>query len=69
MKYMRRISAAIAERKVGMKNLMKTIYARNAQQKPRYDEMVDRVKDALSTPIDMAQMVKSILTKLKGELK
>ena len=30
-----------------------------------YDEMVDRVKDALSTPIDMAQMVKSILTKDK----
>lgn len=28
-----------------------------------YDEMVDRVKEALSTPIDMAQMVKSILTK------
>ena len=28
-----------------------------------YDEMVDRVKDALSTLIDMAQMVKSILTK------
>jgi|SRR5690554_397674 len=32
-----------------------------------YDEMIDRVKDALSTPIDMAQMVKSILTKPKGE--
>jgi len=26
-----------------------------------YDEMIDRVKDALSTPIDMSQMVKSIL--------
>ena len=34
-----------------------------------YDEMIDRVKDALSTPIDMVQMVKSILTKPKGELK
>lgn len=34
-----------------------------------YDEMIDRVKDALSTPIDMAQMVKQILTKPKGELK
>ena len=32
-----------------------------------YDEMIDRVKDALSTPIDMAQMAKSILTKPKGE--
>ena len=31
-----------------------------------YDEMVDRVKDALSTPIDMVQMVKQILTKPKG---
>ena len=34
-----------------------------------YDEMVDRVKEALSTPFDMAQMVKQILTKPKGELK
>lgn len=32
-----------------------------------YDEMVDRVKEALSTPFDMAQMVKQILTKPKGE--
>jgi len=32
-----------------------------------YDEMVDRVKSALSAPIDMAQMVKQILTKPKGE--
>lgn len=32
-----------------------------------YDEMVDRVKDALSTPIDMAQMVKQITTKPKGK--
>jgi len=32
-----------------------------------YDEVVDRVKDALSTPIDMAQMVKQILTKPKGD--
>lgn len=32
-----------------------------------YDEMVDRVKEALSTPIDMAQMAKQILTKPKGE--
>jgi len=31
-----------------------------------YDEMVDRVKDALSTPIDIMQMAKSILTKPKG---
>ena len=34
-----------------------------------YDEMVDRVKDALSTPIDMEQIVKQIITKPKGELK
>ena len=34
-----------------------------------YDEMIDRVKDALSTPIDMEQIVKQILTKPKGELK
>lgn len=32
-----------------------------------YDEMVDRVKEALSTPIDMAQIVKQIITKPKGE--
>ena len=28
-----------------------------------YDDMVDRVKEALSTPIDMAKMAKQILTK------
>lgn len=32
-----------------------------------YDEMVDRVRDALSTPIDMVKMVKQIITKPKGE--
>ena len=32
-----------------------------------YDEMIDRVKDALSTPIDMEQIVKQIITKPKGE--
>ena len=30
-----------------------------------YEEIVDRVKDALSTPFDMAQMVKSILINQK----
>ena len=32
-----------------------------------YDEMVDRVRDALSKPIDMVKMVKQIITKPKGE--
>ena len=32
-----------------------------------YEEIVDRVKDALSTPFDMAQMVKSILINQKEE--
>ena len=32
-----------------------------------YDEMIDRVKEALSTPIDMEQIVKQIITKPKGE--
>jgi Zn finger protein HypA/HybF involved in hydrogenase expression len=32
-----------------------------------YDEMVDRVKSALSTPIDMEQIIKQIITKPKGE--
>ena len=31
-----------------------------------YDEMVDRVKDALSTLIDMVQIVKQVLTKPKA---
>ena len=33
-----------------------------------YDEMVDRVKDALSTPIDMVKIAKQILTKPKPEI-
>ncbi len=32
-----------------------------------YDEMVDRVRDALSKPIDMVKMVKQIIAKPKGE--
>ena len=32
-----------------------------AAKAEEYDQMIDRVKDALSTPIDMSQMVKSIL--------
>lgn len=31
-----------------------------------YDEMVDRVRDALSKPIDMVKIAKQILTKPKG---
>lgn len=38
-----------------------------AAKAAEYDEMVDRVKDALSKPIDMVKMVKQILTKPKGE--
>jgi len=34
-----------------------------AAKAEEYDQMIDRVKEALSTPFDMAQMVKSILTK------
>jgi DNA-directed RNA polymerase subunit RPC12/RpoP len=32
-----------------------------AAKAEEYDEMVDRVKEALSMPIDLAQMVKSII--------
>ncbi len=32
-----------------------------------YEKMADSVKDALSTPIDMEQIVKQITTKPKGE--
>ena len=38
-----------------------------AAKAEEYDEMIDSVKSALSAPIDMAQMVKQILTKPKGE--
>ena len=32
-----------------------------AAKAEEYDQMIDRVKEALSTPFDMSQMVKSIL--------
>ena len=38
-----------------------------ATRAEEYEKTIDRVKDALSTPIDMVQMVKQILTKPKGE--
>jgi rubrerythrin len=34
-----------------------------AARAEEYDKMVDRVKEALSAPLDMVQMVKQILTK------
>ncbi len=34
-----------------------------ATRAEEYEKTIDRIKEALSTPIDMAQMVKSILTK------
>ena len=34
-----------------------------AARAEEYDQMIDRVKEALSTPFDMVKMVKSILTK------
>lgn len=37
-----------------------------AAKAKEYDEMVDSVKDALSTPIDMEQIVKQVLTKSKA---
>ena len=42
-------------------------HAHNEENEDAYDEMVDRVKDALSTPIDMVKIAKQILTKPKGE--
>jgi hypothetical protein len=38
-----------------------------AAKAEEYDQMIDRVKEALSAPLDMVQMVKQILTKPKGD--